>query len=99
LLRAGREQPVHVGREQARQRRLPLDHLERRLLLTEEVLVRTGDDVDRAVGADPGALELLDGASHSGDLALEARLQTDEGLVRANRERGDDQALDDLIWI
>ena len=99
FLRGGREQPVLVGREPARQRRLALDDLEHRLLLAEQVLVGAGDDGDGAVGADAGGLDLLHGAGDAGDLALEAGLEADERLLGADGEGGDDQALDHLVRV
>ena len=97
---AGREQTVLVGREPPRERRLALDHLEHRLLLAEQVLVGPGDDVDGAVGADarasasPATARVTAAISRS-----KLRLEADERLVGADREGGDDHALDELVRV
>ena len=98
-LRSGGEEAVFVGWEPARQRRLALDHLEHRLLLTEQVLVGSGDDRDLAVGADAGRLELLHGPGDGVDLTLEAALEADEDLDGADGERRDDDPFDELVGV
>ena len=90
---------MFVGWEPARQRRLALDHFEHRLLLTEQVLVRAGDDRDLAVGADAGRLELLHGPGDGVDLTLEAALEADEDLDGADGERRDDDPFDELVGV
>jgi hypothetical protein len=90
---------VLVRREPPRQWRLSLDHLEHRLLLAEQVLVRSGDDVDGALGADAGGLHLLYRARDTGDLAFEACLEADERLFGVDCEGGDDDALDELVRV
>ena len=49
-LHVGGEQPVLVGRQQAGERVVALDHLEQRLLLAEQVLVGSEHEVDGEVG-------------------------------------------------
>jgi hypothetical protein len=98
-LRGRREQPVQVRRKPTRQRLVALDHLEHRLLLAEQVLVRAGHDGDLAVATDACGLELLYGAGDRLDLAPEARLQADERLGGSDRERGDRHALDELVRV
>ncbi len=44
-LREG-EQSVEIWRQQAWERLVALDHLEQRLLLAEQILLRTGDDLN-----------------------------------------------------
>jgi hypothetical protein len=94
-----REQAVQVWREPTRQRLVALDHLEHRLLLAEQVLVRAGHDGHLAVATEVSGLELLHRSRHRIDLAPEACLQADEGLRGADGERGDRHALDQLIRV
>ena len=95
----GREQAVLERREPAGQWRFALDHLEHRLLLAEQVLVGSGDDRHRAVGTDPGRLELLDRSRHGVEFTLEAPLEADERFLRTDGEGGDDDAFDQLIRV
>ena len=94
------EQAVLVRREPARQRRLALDHLEHRLLLAEQVLVGAGDDGDLCSRCRcPAVWNSCTARVTACDLALEARLEADERLVGADREGGDDHALDELVRV
>ena len=95
----GGEQTVLERREPAGERRLALDHLEHRLLLTEQVLVRSGDDRHRAIGTDACRLELLHRAQHGGSLAVEAPLEADERFLGPDGEGGDDDPFDQLVRV
>ena len=81
-LRRRREQAVLVRRQQPRQRVAAFDHFEERLLLTEQVLVRSTHDVDDAVGADAGLLHLLYCAGDGFELLREVRLHRNERFLR-----------------
>ncbi len=88
-----------MRREPPRQRFVALDHFEHRLLFAVQILLGTGHDGDRAVAAQSGRLELLDGVRDPLDLALKARLETDEGLGGIDRERCDDDTLHELVRV
>jgi hypothetical protein len=90
---------VLVRGEQPRQRGATFDHLEHRLLLAEEVLVGSGHDGELAVLADTRVLQLGDGTQDVGALLLEPLLQADVRACGADRERGDDDALDELVRV
>ena len=95
----GGEQAVLVGRQQPGHGGAALDDLEHGLLLAEEILVGPGDDSDRALGADPGRLHLLDRPGDNCDLLLEGSLEADERLHRADGKGGHDHALDQLVGV
>ena len=98
-LRTGGEETVQVGRQPPGQRFVALDHLEHRLLLAEEILVRAGHDGDGAVAAEPGHLEVLDCLRDESEFAFEAGLEADERCLGLDGHRGDDEAFDELIRI
>src|SRR5439155_5590141 len=98
-LRRGCEQAVLIGREQPWQRVAPLDDLEQGLLLTEQVLLGAGDDRDGDGTRETGLLHLLDRSGHALLLPTERRLERDERLARADRQRRDRDALDDRVRV
>ena len=93
------EEALLVRREQARQGWLALDDLEHGLLLAEEVLVGSGDDVDGAVGADAGLLELLHGPGDPFELGRVGGLGADVDLGGVDGEGGDHQPFDELVRV
>ena len=98
-LHVGGEQPVLVGRQQAGERIVALDHLEERLLLAEQVLVGPEHEVDGQVGEQPRGGDLGDGRGESLGLALVARLGGDVGRLGPDRERRDGQPLEHPVRV
>ena len=99
-LDVGGEQAVLVGRQQAGERIVALDHLEQRLLLAEEVLVGPEHEVDREVGEQPAPRRPRRWRSASAlGLPLVARLGGDVGGLGPDRERGDGQPFEHPVRI
>jgi hypothetical protein len=90
---------VEVGRVTARQRVLPLDHLEQRLLLTEEVGVGAEDQADGDVAGQAGGRHLGERRPHGVDLDGERGLEGQVRVRGAHHERGDGQPLDQLVGV
>src|SRR5918995_6419110 len=93
-----REQAVDIRRV-AREGILALDHLEERLLLTEQVRVGAEDETDRDLTGEPDGTHLHQCASQYLDLDGEARLHGQKGLRGPHGQGGDGQSFDHLVGV
>ena len=88
-----------VRRQHPGQRSIALDDLEQRLFLSEEVLVGAGHEMKADVSEQAGTLHLLQRHRQRGPLPLEALLDGDEALGRADGEGGDGGTLEQLVGV
>ena len=93
--RRGREQPPLVGRvvRLARERVVPLNDLEQRLLLAEEVLLRPLDEVELVVAHEPCRGDLVGRGAEPRELRGERRLHGDVNFARPDDVGRDERPL------
>jgi hypothetical protein len=98
---AGHEQSLQVWGTicLTRHRRTTLDHLEECLLLAEQVILRTENEVDRDRAQAPSRSHLAQGALHGRCFCLEASLQAQIRLERTEGVGGDGDPLEELIGV
>ena len=97
--RHGGQQAVLPRRQEPRQRIAALDDLQQRLLLAEQVLVRSFDDRDRQLAEQPGVTELDRGAAQVGGLDAERSLHADVRGRGVDAIGGDGETFDDPVRI